>query len=153
MADYSSLKQELFDYCVNYIESQIEHVQNAINSAQESAKNESKSSAGDKHETGKSLMQLEQENNAQHLANMLDQKRVVSILSSYRLSGKVTLGSLVVTDNGAYYIALGIGLAKGVTPVCYIISPTAPIGKLLIGKSTDDLVAFNGKQIQIKEII
>ena len=70
MTKMNQFKQDLIAYCTEFVETQISHVQSAIDSAKESAQNESKSSAGDKHETGKSLMQLEQENNAQHL-NMM----------------------------------------------------------------------------------
>ena len=86
------LKAQLIQYCTQFIENQIAHVQTAINSAKESAQNESKSSAGDKHETGKSLMQLEQENNAQHLNNMLNQKRIITLIQQRDNENEVGLG-------------------------------------------------------------
>ena len=77
MSQFTKERQDLINYCTTFIEDQINHVQSVIDSAKESAQNESKSSAGDKHETGKSLMQLEQENNALLLDNMLKQKPAI----------------------------------------------------------------------------
>ena len=153
MANYSKLKEELIQYCIDFIDEQINNVQTAINSAKESAQNESKSSAGDKHETGKSLMQLEQENNAQHLNKMLNLKRVVPLLTNYESTGIVGMGSLVDTTQGLYYLSLGIGIVDLPIHKVFVISPTSPIGKMLQGKTIGDEVKFNGKFISIKKIV
>jgi len=152
MANYPKLKEELIQYCIDFIEEQINHVQTAINSAKESAQGENKSSAGDKHETGKSIMQLEQENNAQHLNKMLNLKRVIPLLKNYEKSSNASIGSLVATSQGLYYLALGIGIVDISKEKVFVISPTSPIGKVLQGKTIGDQVKFNGKSFLIKEI-
>jgi hypothetical protein len=152
MTDFSKKKQDLIAYCAKFIEDQINHVQAVIDSAKESAQNESKSSAGDKHETGKSLLQLEQENNAKLLNNMLGQKRVISILQKHEASKIIGLGSLVATSQGLYYIGIGIGKVELLGEAYFVISPSAPVGKLFIGKTINDSVSFNGKTIQIIDV-
>ena len=152
MGNLNQQKEELIAYCTSFIESQINHVQTVINSAKESAQNESKSSAGDKHETGKSMMQLEQENNAILLDKMLSQKRVITHLVAHKTSEIVSLGSIVETTNGTYYIALGIGVVKLNKKDYFVISPSAPVGKLFIGKTINDTVKFNQKTIQILNV-
>ena len=142
-------KKELIDYCTSFIENQINHVQAVINSAKESAQNESKSSAGDKHETGKSLLQLEQENNAILLQKMMTQKPVIQLLKDHKISETISLGSLIETNLGVYYIALGIGLVNLNDKKYFVISPSAPVGKLFIGKKVGDEVTFNNKNITI----
>ena len=153
MTDFLQKKEDLIAYCAKFIEDQINHVQAVIDSAKESAQNESKSSAGDKHETGKSLMQLEQENNAILLDSMLGQKRVISILKNHKTSTDVSLGSLIETSNGTYYIGIGIGIVDLKEEKYYVISPTAPVGKLFIGKTVGDEVKFNGKTIKIVNVV
>jgi len=153
MANYPVLKKKLIEYCTHFIEEQINHVQTAINSAKESAQGENKSSAGDKHETGKSLMQLEQENNAQHLNKMLNLKRIIPLLKGFENDGIVSIGSLVDTSNGMYYLALGIGIVEIETENIFVISPTSPIGKLLQGRSKKDVIKFNGKSILINTVV
>ncbi|MFT4753926.1 MAG: transcription elongation GreA/GreB family factor [Salibacteraceae bacterium] len=149
MGELREVKVDLIQYCTSFIDNQINHVQAVINSAKESAQNESKSSAGDKHETGKSLLQLEQENNAILLRKMQSQKPVIQILKEYTPKETVSLGSLIETNLGFYFIAIGIGLVKLNTQDFFIISPTAPVGKLFIGKMIGDQVSFNGKNITI----
>ena len=152
MGILSKQKEDLIAYCALFIENQINHVQEVINSAKESAQNESKSSAGDKHETGKSMMQLEQENNAILLDKMVGQKRVISILQNHKHSTEISLGSLIETSNGTYYIGIGIGIVELKKEKFFVISPTAPVGKLFIGKTIGDEVKFNGKTITILNV-
>lgn len=152
MSEFSSERKQLIDYCTAFIENQINHVQTVINSAKESAQNESKSSAGDKHETGKSLMQLEQENNAMLLHNMMKQKPAIKMLESFTGSDTVKMGSIIETNNGVYFIGIGVGLVNLESKSYFIISPSAPVGKLLTGKKRGDTVTFNGKEIQIFEV-
>lgn len=146
------LKAQLIQYCTQFIENQIVHVQTAINSAKESAQNESKSSAGDKHETGKSLMQLEQENNAQHLNNMLNQKRIITLIQQRDNGNEIGLGSLIETNKGFYFIAIGIGKVDIENTAVFIISPTAPVGKAFQHKKEGEEVTFNGNKIKILSI-
>lgn len=146
-------KQQLIAYCSSFIEDQLNHVQTVIDSANESAKNESKSSAGDKHETGKSLLQLEQENNAQLLNNMLSQKRIISLLQNHEVTGQISLGSLVETDQGAYFIAIGIGKVQVKQKDYFVISPSSPVGLAFKNKKKGDEVTFNGKSMQILEVV
>jgi hypothetical protein len=152
MSNFEKIRKDLIAYCTQFIESQINHVQEVINSAKESAQNESKSSAGDKHETGKSLMQLEQENNAMLLNNMLTQKPVIKILENFKGSETIGLGSLIETNLGIYFIAIGIGLVKLSEASYFVISPSAPVGKLFAGKQKGDTVKFNGKEIKILNV-
>ena len=49
----SNLKQQLYSLCLKQIEQKISNAQSAIDSATESANDDTKSSAGDKHETGR----------------------------------------------------------------------------------------------------
>lgn len=153
MVKHEHLKAELIQYCTKFIETQIAHVQAAIDSAKESAQNESKSSAGDKHETGKSLMQLEQENNAQHLNNMLNQKRIITLIQQRESSPEISLGSLIETNSGLYFIAIGIGKVSMDHADVFVISPTAPVGKIFQGKTIGDEVKFNGRSIKITNVI
>lgn len=153
MTEMDQLKQALIEYCTQFVETQIKHVQTAIDSAKESAQNESKSSAGDKHETGKSLMQLEQENNAQHLSKMLGQKRIITLIQNHQNGGMIELGSLVETNVGYYYLALGIGKVEIESQTCFVISPTSPVGKVFQNKKADDKVTFNGKTIHILNVV
>lgn len=153
MKSLKQVREVLIEECKNYVNSQVQHIQDAISGAQESAKNESKSSAGDKHETGKSQMQLEQEKNSVLLQRMMLQKKVFPYLDNYVSNGKVQLGSYVQTTQGNYFIAIGLGLIEIQGIKCFVVSPSAPIGKRLIDSEIGDSFEMNGKTIKVTEIL
>jgi len=58
-----TIKTLLFDHCKSFLESKLAAHKNQIDLLYESLYSETKSSAGDKHETGRALIQLEIEIN------------------------------------------------------------------------------------------
>ena len=63
-----TLKHELILRCHQYADSRIATARQAMSEAQTAANEESKSSIGDKYETGRSMMQIEGEKAAHQLA-------------------------------------------------------------------------------------
>ena len=56
-----NIKQQLYNLCLEFVDSRYQTIQNTINEIQVSLTSETKSSAGDKHETGRAMLQLEME--------------------------------------------------------------------------------------------
>ena len=65
-----------------YVHERIAATQEAIYTAQLSANEETKSSAGDKYETGRAMAQLEIEKNTAQLAEALKLKQMLKQISS-----------------------------------------------------------------------
>ena len=57
----SEIKKQLFSECQNFVNSKLEAIHRTIEGLQNSLTSETKSTAGDKHETGRAMAQLEQE--------------------------------------------------------------------------------------------
>ena len=55
------IKEQLYEFCRAYIDGRTIRINESIKSIQESLSSETKSSAGDKHETGRAMLQLERE--------------------------------------------------------------------------------------------
>jgi len=107
-----SLKQQLSEFCQQYVDGRTIRIQDSIKSIQESLSSETKSSAGDKHETGRAMLQLEREKLGQQL---LEVERMAIILSRISISLKtnaVVLGSLVKTSKRDYFLAISAGAYK-----------------------------------------
>ena len=51
------IKEKLYTKCIQFIENRHQTIQNSISEIQESLLSETKSSAGDKHETGRAMLQ------------------------------------------------------------------------------------------------
>ncbi|MCK0108206.1 3-oxoacyl-ACP synthase [Flavobacteriaceae bacterium S0825] len=147
-----NLKQKLYQSCETLIEERFQAIQKTIEELQKALLSETKSSAGDKHETGRAMLQLEREKTGQQLAEINKTKIVLSKVNLGKQSNVVTLGSLVYTSQSNYFIAISAGNLVIDNESFYAISANTPIGKLLIGKTKGDNIDFNGNSIEIKKI-
>lgn len=149
---FTELKIAALEHCNTLISKRISTIQDALVRIEESRNNESKSSVGDKYETGRAMMQMEEAKNQAQLSEALEAKQLLATIKPERKNNKADLGSLVVTSQGIYFIAVGIGkiIIKGQT--LYAISIDAPIGKILNNKQKGDKITFSNRQIVIDSI-
>ena len=137
------IKEALHAYCLELIRERIERIQREIGLVQSSANEETKSSAGDKYETGRAMAQQEIDLRKRQL---LEAETLLNTLFNVKpkASGEVaTHGSLVSTSNGIFYLAIGIGLVTYNKNQYYVISPNSPVGKQLMGKKEGDTLQVN----------
>ncbi len=142
----------LYEYCATYLAQRIANSREAIQSAQESANEDTKSSSGDKYETGRAMMQIDIEQNNTQLKESLRLKSQLEKISPETKSDTIQLGSLVVTDQANYYFAISIGGVKLNDRQYFVISPEAPIGKTMIGLRTGESFTFRNRTQRIKQL-
>lgn len=147
-----SLKEKLYIECESFIDHRLKNVQNTINQIQKALLSETKSSAGDKHETGRAMLQLEREKAGQQLAEVQKTKDILSKLDPNKSSDIACLGSVIYTNKINYFIAISAGALKENKEVFYAISPNTPIAKLLLAKRKGDIIEFKGEKFIIKKI-
>jgi transcription elongation GreA/GreB family factor len=117
------------------------------------ARNEdTKSSAGDKHEVGRAMVQQELDKQEAQLAKLQVQQQELSRIPLERIFDRVAFGSLVRTDKGDYLIAIGLGPIQIGNETVFVISMASPIGQLLKDKQANDEVVFNGKKIRVLKV-
>jgi len=146
-------KEILYQSCVNYVEQRIKNASDAVQESQSAANAETKSTAGDKHDTSRAMMQLAAEQNAKHLAEANKLKQVLHLIDPNKKHDKVELGSLVITSNGKFYISISVGKITLEDEIFFAISPTSPMGMQLTGLSEGEAVNFNGKMITVLSVI
>ena len=120
--------------------------------ANESVVNETKGSAGDKHETARAMAQIEVENAGKILKeaeNNLDFFKSIPL----NPSEKASLGSLIKTNFETFYISLGLGKISFLQEAVFCLNLNSPIGKNLVGKKIGDEFIFNNKSYLIIEIL
>jgi len=147
-----NVKEELYKACKLFIDDRLQTVFDRIANIQESLKSETKSSAGDKHETGRAMLQLEREKAGNQLAEIQKQQEQFSRVAIEGICDVARLGSVVITDKAAYFLAISVGAIIIDAKTYYAISPSSPIGKVLLGKKTDEMFTFSGVTQKIKEI-
>ena len=135
------------------LNSKTESIESHITSTKESRDNNTKSSAGDKHETSRAMMQIELENNQKQLQQTLTLKQELSKINLERKYTTADFGSLVLTDKGKYFISIGIGKIEVENETVFAISLASPIGQQLKGKKKGDVVTFNGNTIEVLEVL
>jgi hypothetical protein len=65
----------------------------------------------------------------------------------------VDLGGLIETNQGIYYLSIGIGKIEINSEIIYAISLDSPIGQLLKGKRVGEALEFRGKTLKINQLI
>lgn len=146
-------KRELYRLCQDYINKRVETSRAAIVDAQMSANEETKSSAGDKYETGRAMAQLEIEKNAEQLTESLKIKNALDQIRIEDTPETVQIGSLVATDRGIFFIAISIGKVAVNGEPYIVIAPASPLGKQLMGARIGEARTFNKLTYQIRDLI
>ena len=134
------------------IDQRINEARISLEAAKESRDRETKSSAGDKYETGRSMVQIEMVKFQNQMEKLLKMKNAIGLIKVAQKTSSVKVGSLVVTDRGKYMISVGLGVVDVDNEQYYVISLASPIGKLLEGKKVGDVLDFQGKEINVLEI-
>ena len=148
-----TLKQNLYHQCKHILAERLARIKQSIADIQEGLTSETKSSAGDKHETGRAMLQLEREKAGQQLHDIQLLNEVFSKINPQDRPGKISLGSVVWTSKAHYFISVSLGALQVEQNTFYAISPHTPIGKLLMGKEVGDELSFNHVSFVIKEVI
>lgn len=147
------IKERLYQACLTFIRQRIHTAQTALEQAREASNDDTKSSAGDKFETTREMMQQDISRNKRLLADAEQNLHLLESLKDAPLSDKVRNGSLVITDNGVFYLTISAGLLKLEDQQVFAISIVSPIGQLLSGKKVGEAFSFNNNHYQIKQIL
>lgn len=123
-----------------------------INSTTESRDTANKSSAGDKHETSRAKIQTEIDNYSRQLDLALNNLHIIEKVKSSKNNNVATQGSLITTNKGVFFIAIGIGKLQIRSNNYFIISLLSPIGSAMKGLSKNEKFTFRGIKYSIKNI-
>ncbi|GAA4968169.1 3-oxoacyl-ACP synthase [Algibacter aquimarinus] len=147
-----NIKEQLYKECQKFLNQRLENIQHTITDIQNSLLSETKSSAGDKHETGRAMLQLEREKAGQQLAELQTQIEILQKINPELSQENVALGSIVKTSASNYFISVSVGEIKFNNESFYGISAATPIGKLLLSKHVGDSINFRTQKFTILEI-
>lgn len=145
-------KQGIYQQCLEAVNQRLSICEKALANLQESLASETKSSVGDKHETGRAMIQLEREQLGGQLAKVESDKEILLKINPELTSEIVRLGSLVKTSEYTYFIAISSGKITIDGTNFYSISLDSPMGQLLIGKRVGEKFQFRENEIEILEV-
>ena len=147
-----NIKELICDELIFVQKKKIKSLELLINSTKESRDTANKSSAGDKHETSRAKIQTEIDNYSRQLDLSLNNLHIVEQIDNSKKYNLVTQGSIVTTDNGIFFISIGIGKLEIRSNNFFIISLLSPIGSAMKGLSKNEKFTFRGIKYSIKNI-
>lgn len=144
-----STKSQIQANLRSILENTLEEARREYLLAKESRDSDTKSSAGDKFETGREMMQREMDKLSALVDNTLNSIAKLDRIADLPASMVISEGSLVETDQETYFISIGYGKLDSI----YAISIESPLGVELKGKRVGDRIEMRGRNITIKSIL
>ncbi|MCB0738520.1 MAG: GreA/GreB family elongation factor [Bacteroidetes bacterium] len=148
-----TLKHKFYTACQAYAKERSETALKAIKSIQQAANDDTKNTAGDKHETGRAMMHLEREKADMQLIEAEKLLQVMERIDPEKTCKKVELGAIVTASNGVFFLAISMGKYELDGNRYWIISPNAPIAQAMLGKKAGEPFSFNGRRIRISSVL
>jgi len=145
-------KQRLKARCVAILRERVDTARLAMESAQEAANNEEKSSAGDKYETGRAMSQTDRDLSAGRMDGAIQDMLKLQSLDAERLYNEVNNGAIIVCNETIYFIATGLGAISFDEHKVIVLSTQSPLSNSLRGKSKGDNGTFNGNSFEITDV-
>lgn len=152
MRNNLNIKKHLYNQCFDFIENRFITIKNSINDIQEALNSETKNSSGDKHETGRAMLQIDLEKAGNQLNEIIKIQDILKKVDINKRSDTVRLGSVVYTSKFNYFIAISAGSLLFEDNNFYAIATDTPIGQLLASKSVGDQIVFRDEKIEIEEV-
>lgn len=148
--DKLEYKIKLIEHCKSLIEERIATVKEAMNEAQQSANEYGPPK--DRYDAFRAQLLRKKDMMSQQLVKLLDEKNMldkINIKSPYK---SVEFGAFVKTSNQTLFVAIGIGKVHFEREDVFVISPSVPILKALIGKKIESTFIFNGTEHSVLDI-
>jgi hypothetical protein len=147
-----TFKQKVYTRYLQSINEKVGLLRRTLNDLRESSSNETKSTAGDKHETALAMLQIEQKNVSQQLKEALDQKILLEQINPAISKQVAGSGALLKTNKGNLFLSVALGkiMVEGIAVMA--ISPRSPLGQKLLGLKVNDTAEINGIQYLIEGI-
>ncbi|MGJ3234566.1 3-oxoacyl-ACP synthase [Marivirga sp.] len=147
------MKEKILDFCKNELDAKKVEISKEIASIMESIGSDTKSSAGDKYETGREMMNQEKDKLQSQLVNINRQLGTLHQINPLEKYDTVNFGALVKTSMAIYFISISYGKMTIDGEEVFLISAITPLAQQMMGKKAGDKLDWNGKEILIKDIL
>ena len=147
-----NLKQKIYNHFLGVINDKVAMLQKVLADLKESGSNETKSTAGDKHETALAMLQIEQVNIRGQLQEALTKKTALGKINPNVSAQVIVNGSLIKTNRGFLWMSAALGKTEIEHTNVIALSPQSPLGQKLMGLKTGDVAAINNIEYIIEGI-
>lgn len=147
-----TLKEKIYNHYLQVISDKIGQVEKVLADLKESGTNETKSTAGDKHETALAMLQIEQANKREQLKELQQQKAVLEKINPALSPSVIVNGSLIKTNHGYLYLSVALGKAVVDGIAVTALSQHSPLGKQLLHLQKGQTAVINNRQYIVEEV-
>lgn len=145
-------KQDVLKHCIAHVQNRIKEIDLAIADVQSSLFSETKSSAGDKYETSREMLQQDLNRFQNQLLIAENDKLTLESIDYSKKLDAIRHGALFRTEQSYYFIAISVGRLEINSQTVFVISAESPIGKSVLGLKVDNYINFNNLKDKIVEI-
>lgn len=146
------LKQAAVEHLAALIQKDLNTLESELESLQQSIENESKSSAGDKYETGREMIAQEIGKIQSNLGLKRKMLNDVLRIDPTIKCDTVTVGAWVVSSDLNYFVSIPYGKVVVHDQELFCISPSSPLIQAMLGLKMLDQFSFNGQLRTIDDI-
>ena len=150
-----TLKIALKHHCLRLLEKQASDMQEALDEIHLALEEETKSSVGDKYETSRAQLQIEQKRMDQQMAHIVSQHKALKELNHdpHRVIDEGSLVTLTLADKAInLYIGVALGAVVFNDVPWQIISELSPLAQALKGKKAGESFSFQGKTCTVQAV-
>lgn len=150
----SELKIQVHKACREQLKQSLSNLDRALRDSREALSAEAKSTAGDKHETGRAMVQLEMEKLGGQLLQAERQLNLVKRLRPDERCQQFKPGALAkIAGSQYYFLGPALGEIKVEGKTIYALSVASPLAQAMLGKKAGDSFTFRGKVMQVQELV
>ena len=143
-------KSNLLQKIKTKLSEKIENFEKLIGETRASS-NDTKSSMGDKYETGREMLQQEINNLQVQLNEILKQRDFLKTVLP-KPNDKAEKGAIVKTEKGLFFISVSLGEIKFENEKIICVSPESPLAKAMNGKIKSEVFSINNINQKIENI-
>ena len=144
-------KALVYQHCLSAIEVRYQAILTAMAEVQQASEEDSKSSMGDKYETGRAMAHLELEKLATQRQELEKQRQWLQqmVLTPH---SQVRAGSLVHTSVGHFFVSISSGVLEVAGNRIQPLSAQSPLGAKMIGLQKGDQFPWKGETVTILDV-
>ena len=120
------LKFELQQQCKDLIKLRYNSINKTISNIEYSLKEESKSTSGDKHHTGRAMLQIERENAGNQLREIEKVMHQLAKVNISLASERIRLGSVIETNQANFFMSISVGKLETNNLLYLGVAPNSP---------------------------
>ncbi|MDF2156908.1 hypothetical protein [Algoriphagus sp. CAU 1675] len=149
----SEFKERVYQSAIALLKDKIRLLQEERKAISEGILEDSKSSAGDKYETGREMMTQDLNHVESQLKQInLDLEELYRLQSIKDSTGAIREGCLVKLGTDWFLISVSIGQLEVDGEKVFLLSKSSPLGQSLLGKQENDSVQLRGKIVSIGSV-